>query len=123
MGNMVCSGATLQCSFGTTPSTFAASGEDCDATSPAGVATDVGADNVPPFGDCVSLANPEVAAASAGGPLVPMPCVPVLEPWTPGSERVTIDDVSALDDTCQCSCAWGGVVTISSPGQLSATVL
>jgi hypothetical protein len=120
---MVCSGASLQCSFGTTPSIFAASGLDCSASSPAGVVTDVGEENVPPFGMCVSMANPEVASASsAAGSLVPQPCVPVLEPWTPGSERVTIGDVSALDDTCQCSCAWGGVVTVSSPGQLSVTV-
>jgi len=122
MGNVVCTGASLQCSFGTTPSVFAASGADVSATSPAGVVTDVGEENVPPFGLCTSLANPAVAAVSSGGPLVPQPCVPVLAPWTPGSVRVTIGGVSALDDASQCSCAWGGVVTVASAGQVSASV-
>jgi hypothetical protein len=122
MGNVVCTGASLQCSFGTTPSVFAASGVDVSATSPAGVVSDVGEENVPPFGLCVSLANPAVAAASSAGPLVPQPCVPVLSPWTPGSAQVTIGGVSALDDASQCSCAWGGVVTVGSAGQVSASV-
>jgi hypothetical protein len=120
--DLVCTGATLQCSFGTSPATFAASGVDVSATSPAGVVTDVSAENVPPFGLCLSLANPAVAAASSAGPLVPQPCVPVLSPWTAGSAEVTIGGVCALDDASQCSCAWGGVVTVGSAGQVSASV-
>jgi Domain of unknown function (DUF4280) len=115
-GNLVCTGASLQCSFGTTPAAFAASGADVSATDAAGVVTDVGEENVPPFGLCSSLANPAVAAANS-----PQPCVPVLSPWTPGAARVTIGEVSALDDASQCNCSWGGVVTVSSAGQLSAS--
>jgi hypothetical protein len=122
MPNVVCTGATLQCSFGTTPSTFAASGAQISASSPAGVVTDVAAENVPPFGMCMSLSNPQVAAATAAalGVLSPQPCVPVLSPWSPGSAQVTINEVSALDDASQCTCTWGGVVTVSSTGQVSA---
>ena len=123
MPNQVFTGAALQCSFGTAPSTFAASGVEVDATAAAGVVTDVAASNVPPFAMCTSLANPQVASAtSAAGTLTPQPCVPVLQSWSPGSSKVTIGNVAALDDSSQCSCSWGGVVTVSSAGQTSVTV-
>ena|ERR1039457_3799945 len=124
MPSLVCTGATLQCSFGTTPSTFAASGAQVSAASPAGVVTDVNADNVPPFGMCMSLSNPQVASATAAaqGVLTPQPCQPVLSPWSPGSASATISQVAALDDSSQCSCAWAGVITVSAAGQTSTTL-
>jgi Domain of unknown function (DUF4280) len=124
MPKVVCTGATLQCSFGTTPATFAASGTQALAGSPAGVVTDVAAANVPPFGLCMSLSNPQVSSATsaASGVLSPQPCLPVLSPWTPGSAQVTIGEVAALDDSSQCSCTWGGVVTVSAAGQTAASV-
>jgi hypothetical protein len=124
MPNLVCTGATVQCSFGTTPATFAASGTEVLASGPAGVVSDVAPANVPPFGLCMSLANPQVASATAAASnvLTPQPCQPVLSPWTPGSQRVTIGDVPALDDSSQCNCAWGGVVTVSAAGQTAASV-
>jgi Domain of unknown function (DUF4280) len=124
MPNLVCTGATLQCSFGTTPATFAASGTQTFAGSPAGVVTDVAAENVPPFGMCMSLSNPQVksATSAAGGTLTPQPCKPVLSPWSPGSDQVTIDEVSALDDSSQCNCKWGGVVTVSAAGQTAVSL-
>jgi hypothetical protein len=123
MTNAVGTGATLQCSFGTTPATFAASGAQTSAGGPSGVVTDVAAANVPPFGLCTSLANPQVAAATAAaqGTLAPQPCQPVLSPWSPGSARVTIGQVAAFDDSSQCSCTWGGVVTVSAPGQTAVS--
>jgi hypothetical protein len=123
MPDMVCTGATLQCSFGTTPATFAASGAQVSAGAPVGVVTDVAAANVPSFGLCMSLSNPQVASATsaAGGVLTPQPCVPVLSPWTPGLARVTIEEVAALDDSSQCTCTWGGVVTVSAAGQTAAS--
>jgi hypothetical protein len=122
MSTQVCTGATVQCSFGTAPSTFSASSPDVSAIAAAGVISDVTPSNVPPFALCTSLANPQVAAASSAGTLVPQPCVPVLSPWSPGSAAVTIDGVPALDDSSQCSCAWGGVITVSSPGQTNVSV-
>ena len=124
MPDLVCTGATLQCSFGTTPATFAASGNKVSANSPVGVVTDVASANVPPFGMCMSLSNPQVASATAAaaGTLTPQPCQPVLSPWSPGSARVTIGDVAALDDSSECICTWGGVVTVSAAGQTAATL-
>jgi hypothetical protein len=117
MATQVCTGAALRCSFGAAPSTFAASGVEVTASAPVGVVTDVAPSNVPPFGLCSSAANPQVASANS-----PQPCVPVLSPWTPGSTRVTIGGVPALDDSSQCSCAWGGVITVSAPGQSAVTL-
>jgi hypothetical protein len=117
MATQVCAGATLQCSFGTVPSTFAASGDEVTASGAAGVVTDVAPSNVPPFGLCTSGANPQVASANS-----PQPCVPVLSAWTAGSTSVTIGEVPALDDSSQCSCTWGGVITVSDPGQAAVTL-
>lgn len=123
MANQVSTGAALACTFGVAPTVFTASSVDVAATTPAGVITDVSLENIPSFGLCTSLANPEVEAATeAAGVLVPMPCVPALSPWTPGSTRVTINGISALDDTSQCMCAYGGAITVSFPGQARTTV-
>src|SRR6476660_8708651 len=72
MGSQVVTGATLQCSMGSNPSTFAASGTAVSATTAAGVITDIGPENVPPFGLCQSPANPQVAST-----MTPQPCLPV----------------------------------------------
>ena len=75
--------------------------------------------NIPSFGMCGSPANPAVAAATAAkaGAFTPAPCIPaVAAPWTPGSTRVKVGGVPALHQGCQATCAWGGLITISSPG-------
>jgi Domain of unknown function (DUF4280) len=124
MGKLVCTGATLQCSFGAKPATFSASGQQVSATQAAGIVTDTSAHSIPAFGTCTSLSNPRVAAATsaAGNVLTPQPCQPVIPaPWTPGAAHVTIGRVAALDDASQCACAWAGKITVSSPGQEKAS--
>lgn len=124
MASQVVTGATLQCSMGTTPSTFAASGAQVSAITPAGVSTDTAASNVPPFGLCQSPANPQVAAATsaAGGALTPQPCQPVLTPWTPGAMKVCVGGTPALDDASQCTCVWAGSISVTDAGQMSVSV-
>jgi hypothetical protein len=124
MGSLVVTGASLQCTMGTTPATFTASGTQDSAMSPAGVITDVDPSSIPSFGLCQSPANPQVASATAAadGVLTPQPCVPVLSPWTPGSSRVTIQGTPALDDSSQCMCSWAGTVSVTAAGQTSVTV-
>jgi hypothetical protein len=76
--------------------------------------------NIVPFGPCMSLAYPPTAAATAAanGVLTPAPCVPnTATPWTPGSTVVTIANQPALRQTDTCRCVWGGVITITDPGQ------
>lgn len=123
MGVQVSTGAEVACSFGAAPSVFAASSENVAATTPAGVITDVELENIPPFGMCTAPTNPEVAAATAAafGTLTPVPCVPVLTPWTPGAAGVLINGIAALDDASECMCAWAGVITVTSPGQERVT--
>jgi hypothetical protein len=87
------------------------------STAAAGVITDVAKTNVPPFGLCTSAQNPQVAAAHA-----PQPCVPVLSPWDPGASSTTIGGVAALDDSSQCMCAYGGAITVNTAGQSSVAV-
>ena len=122
---MVCTGATMQCAMGTTPSNFAAMGAAVTTNTPVGVVTDITLSNIPPFGLCQSPSNPQVAAATAAaaGVLTPQPCMPLVPaPWAPGSSVVALDGVPVLDDSSQCTCAWGGAVSVTSPGQSSATV-
>lgn len=124
MAQHVCMGATLQCSFGVAPSTLAVLPTN-RALAPTPLATIADAQpvlNVPPFGMCQSIANPAVASATAAalGTLTPMPCVPVpAGPWVPGSPTVLIGGVPALDSTSRLICAWGGVISITTPGQFT----
>jgi hypothetical protein len=124
MGSLVVTGASLQCTMGTTPATFTASATQESATSPTGVITDVGPSCIASFGLCQSPSNPQVASATAAasGMLTPQPCVPVLSPWTPGSSRVTIQGTPALDDSAQCTCLWAGTISVTAAGQTDVTV-
>jgi hypothetical protein len=114
----------MTCTFGAAPSTFNATPRPVKTSfMVAGVITDnIPIANVPPFGVCSSVSNPQVAAATAAalGVLTPQPCVPVLPaPWAPGAANVSITHIPALDNTCKLNCAWGGVIAFSSAGQTS----
>jgi len=79
--------------------------------------------NIGPFTLCTSLANPAVATATAAalGVLTPMPCTPVVPaPWTPGSPTVLVQGRPALTNYSTCLCAYGGLITIVVPGQVTA---
>ncbi|MGH2391443.1 MAG: DUF4280 domain-containing protein [Chloroflexota bacterium] len=120
----VVTGAMMACTFGAAPSSFIATpmGPPVMASKlPAGnIMNMIPIGNIPPFAMCMSPSNPTVAAATAAalGVLTPMPCVPVVPaPWTPGNPTVMINNMPALNNTCMCNCAWGGVITITNPGQ------
>lgn len=123
MGAQVVMGAMLQCSFGAAPSSLVVlPANKVMATTPAAnIMDNKPIVNVPPFGMCSSLANPTVAAATTAalGVLTPMPCVPVTAaPWAPGSPKVTVGKMPAVDQTCKLMCNWGGVIQVVSPGQV-----
>lgn len=127
MGQQVCMGALLQCSFGVAPSTLVVppTNKTLTTTPVATIADSQPVVNVPPFGMCQSIANPAVAAATAAalGTLTPMPCLPVpAGPWAPGSPTVVIGGTPALNNSSKLICAWGGVISITSPGQLTVQV-
>jgi hypothetical protein len=81
--------------------------------------------NIEPFGDCVSLANPEVLAATiaALGVLTPMPCIPVtVEPWVSEALTVLVQGMPAIDETAILMCTWLGVIHINEPGNFTVMV-
>lgn len=127
MGFCVCGGAVLVCPFGAAPSMLVVTPAKQVVTAMPIAAID---DNKPmvnilPFGMCSSMANPQVAAATAAalGVLTPMPCIPVIPaPWAPGSPTVLIGGVPALNQTSKAMCSWGGVIQIVNPGNTSIQV-
>lgn len=127
MPKLVTMGAVLQCSFGVAPSTLVVPPKNKTlAMTPAATIMDyIPMVNIMSFGMCMSMANPTVASATAAalGVLTPMPCVPVTAaPWVPGSATVMVGCTPALNDTCKCMCAYGGVISIISPGQVTTDV-
>ncbi len=123
MGLQVCMGAMLQCSFGVAPSSLVVLPANHVNTSvpAANILDNKPIANIPPFGVCSSPANPTVAAATAAalGVLTPMPCIPVTAaPWAPGSTKVTLGKMPALESNSKLMCNWGGVIQIVSPGQV-----
>jgi hypothetical protein len=115
-------GATLQCSFGMIPSQFVVLPVNrvSTETPDANIMDYEPLVNIMPFGMCMSIANPEVATATAAalGVLTPMPCIPVtVTPWTPGSPTVFIGKMPALNNVSQLMCMWAGVIQVVDPGQ------
>ena len=125
MAQQVCSGACLQCSFGIAPSVLNVLPQNrtmAGGMPAANIMDNKPIINVMPFGMCQSLANPAVAAATAAamGALTPMPCMPVLPaPWVPGSPTVLIGNMPALNNQSKLMCAYGGMISINSPGQFT----
>jgi hypothetical protein len=128
MGQLVVNGAMMTCSFGVAPSTLAVLPENRTMAGgvPAANIMDFKPNmNIPPFGMCTSLANPQVAAATSAamGVLTPQPCIPVTTaPWAPGSPTVMVANMPALNDASKCMCAWAGVISITYAGQATTMV-
>ncbi|HLM66938.1 MAG TPA: DUF4280 domain-containing protein [Longimicrobium sp.] len=128
MGQLVCMGAMMQCSFGVAPSALVVlpANRTLAGGPPAATIMDFAPIvNVPPFGMCSSPANPTVAAATAAalGVLTPMPCVPMTAaPWVVGAPTVMIGSMPALNSTSKLMCNWGGVIQITVPGQFTTQV-
>jgi hypothetical protein len=128
MSVQVVSGAMIRCSFGVAPSvlTVLPVGRVLAGNMPAANIMDSKPFlNIAPFGMCLTLANPQVAAATSAamGVLTPQPCIPVTTaPWSPGSATVMVGGMPALNNTSICMCTWGGAISIVSPGQVQTTV-
>jgi hypothetical protein len=128
MPMQVVMGAMMTCTFGVAPATLAVlpvNKTNASSVPAANIMDGKPIVNVPTFGMCSSPSNPEVASATAAalGVLTPMPCVPVTTaPWDPGADTVMIGGQPALDNTCQLECDWGGVITITDPGQTTVQI-
>jgi hypothetical protein len=121
-------GATMTCIFGAMPSTLIITPERIMLAGgmPAGNITDcIPMKNIPPFGMCISPANPAFVSATAAafGVPTPVPCTPVITgTWMPGAVKMLHMGAPALHQACTCSCALGGVISITNPGQIKLMV-
>jgi hypothetical protein len=122
MSKIVISGATLQCSQGTSTGslTVLPTNSTSSDDEPAATIDDyIPMTNIPTFGMCQTESNPQVAAAtaSAEGVLTPQPCIPVVtSAWSPGSTAITINGTKALRDDSTCNCQWSGSISITAAG-------
>ena len=125
MPQQVCNGASLSCTFGAAPSSLVVLPMNRVMTSnqpAANIMDNKPMVNIMPFGVCMSLANPTVAAATSAalGVLTPMPCIPnTPAPWVPGAPTVLLGNQPSLDNTCKLMCMWAGVITVVMPGQMT----
>ena len=121
----VCNGALLGCTMGAAPSVFVVLPDKMIFTSSqpaANIMDHKPLVNIMPFGVCMSLANPAVAAATSAalGVLTPMPCVPnTPAPWVPGSPTVLLKQFPALNNTSKLMCVYAGVISVIMPGQFT----
>lgn len=127
MGYAVVNGAMLKCSFGAAPSTFNVLpiNKVFMVMPAANIMDNKAMLNIMPFGVCNSIANPQVAAATAAalGVLTPQPCIPnVVAPWVPGSPTVLVAGKAALNNSCKLMCMWAGVIEVVNPGQTTVMI-
>jgi len=118
----------MQCSFGMAPSSLVVLPTNRTFTQQqpgANIMDQVPMVNIMPFGMCMSIANPAVAAATTAalGVLTPVPCVPIpTNPWTPGAPTVNLAGSPTLDSTSTLTCMWGGVIEFITPGEFTVAV-
>jgi hypothetical protein len=128
MPPQVVNGAMMMCTFGVAPSSLIVLpiNRTMVGSMPAATIMDhIPLVNIPPFGMCITPSNPAVAAATTAalGVLTPMPCIPVTAaPWVPPVPTVLIGNMPALDAMGKCMCTWGGVITITFPGQVQTMI-
>lgn len=123
MPPLVTLGATLKCTMGSAPAKLMVIPKGppvlTESKPQATIMDFAPMANILPFGTCMSLANPTVAAATAAalGALTPMPCIPMtVAPWVPGAVKTLVNSFPALTQPCKCMCNWGGVISIVDPG-------
>ena len=128
MPNQVSMGAMMTCTMGAAPSSLIVLPINkvmCEGPPAANIMDHKPMANIPPFGVCMSPANPMVAAATAAalGVLTPMPCIPMtVAPWVTGAPTVLIGNMPALDNISKCMCNWGGVIMFSMPGTVKTMI-
>lgn len=121
MANAVCTGAMMKCSFGAAPSSLVVlpTNRVLSGQPTATIMDHKPMVNIAPFGVCMSMANPMVAAATAAalGVLTPMPCLPnTVAPWVVGAPTALIGGVPALNSNGKLMCMWAGVIELLPPG-------
>lgn len=127
MGQQVCMGAMIRCTFGVAPASLVVLPVNrvLTGTPAANIMDNKPMVNILPFGMCQSPSNPMVAAATAAalGVLTPMPCVPATTaPWITGAPTVLTANMPTLNNSSKLMCMWGGVIGVDVPGQFTVAV-
>jgi hypothetical protein len=128
MGIQVVNGALVSCCMGAAPASLMVLPISMDMTMSlpaANIMAHIPFLNILPFGMCISMSNPMVAAATAAalGVLQPQPCLPMtLAPWTPGSPTLMLSNQPALNNSSILNCIWGGVIQIGFPGEATTLI-
>lgn len=122
MSKYVSSGATLQCSMGTSQASFQATPKNVSVSGKdqGNIMDFLPSSNIPSFGRCRSLAYPPTASATAAnfGRLTPMPCLPgTCTPWSAVDPDCLLAGSPALREEAKLSCRYGGRISIVKPGQ------
>ena len=125
MGAVVVSGAKLMCPFGTKPGTLNATAQvtTLGCSKPVATIMDIAfGTNITSFGMCCSMANPQVAAATAAalGVLTPQPCTMVpIGPWQAAKPTTLVGGKPILTQEAGLMCGMGmGHISIIAPGQM-----
>ncbi len=128
MALWVVNGAKMTCPFGSAPASLVVLPARMVnvANQPAATIMDHAPMlNIPTFGLCKTPTNPQVAAATAAaaGVLTQVPCLPnTTTPWAPGAVTAMDTQQVVLNNTSKCACLWGGVISITDPGQTATQV-
>ena len=123
MGVVVVAGALMMCSFGTTPASLTVTSQSTILAEGKPVATIQDAApniNISSCGMCSSLANPQVASATAAalGVLTPQPCIPVVAgTWIATQTKCIINGKPCLTSDANAICSYGGILSIVDSGQ------
>ena len=128
MSQIVCAGANCKCTFGLAPGTINPTSQTSVMVDgkPAATIQDCQMANITSFGMCTSLANPQVAAATAAalGVLTPQPCMLVpAGTWIPNKPSVLIGGKPVLTNESKLICSNGvGTISIINPGQFKTII-
>lgn len=128
MGAVVVAGASLQCPFGTVPATLSVTSQGSVLAEGKPVATIqdcAPAVNISGCGMCSSMANPQVASATAAalGVLTPQPCIPaVAGTWIPAQTKCIADGKPCLTGEATAICSYGGTIGIMDTGQKTVII-
>jgi hypothetical protein len=123
MGVIVAAGAKVLCPFGTMPATLNVTSQSTVLAQGKPMATiqDFAPNvNISGCGMCSSMANPQVAAATAAalGVLTPQPCIPaVAGPWIVPQAVCLAGGKPVLTNEAKAICSYGGSLTIIDAGQ------
>lgn len=118
----------MMCTFGLAPSTLVVLPKNkvfTDMMPDANIMDHIPMTNIMPFGACTSLANPQVASATAAalGVLTPQPCIPnTPSPWVPGAVTVLLANQPTLDNISKLTCLWAGVISFVDAGEETVNV-